>query len=100
MHLSLASLVPTLVWVAIAITGLAIGLGRQVPGPSPAPAHEAAVPRYQGINGRVFMHRPYQPHLIDRATGRMVRLDASPQDILDYSACSPWRDERGQFQVV
>jgi hypothetical protein len=98
MNLSLTSLLPTLLWVAIGITGLAIGLGRQVP--RPLPTYEAAVPRYQGINGRVFMHQPHQPRMIDRATGRMVPVDPSSSDILDYSVCSPWRDERGQFQVV
>jgi hypothetical protein len=98
MNLSLTSLLPTLLWVALGITGLAIGLGRQVP--RPLPTHERAVPRYQGINGRVFMHQPHQPRMIDRATGRMVLVDRSSHDILDYSVCSPWRDERGQFQVV
>src|SRR5262245_48604496 len=77
MNLSLTSLVPPLVWVGVAISGLAIGLGRQAP-PSPVPeVRHAAVPLYQGVNGRVFSDREYQPNLIERATGRMVRVEVS-----------------------
>jgi hypothetical protein len=100
MNLSLTSLVPTLVWLAVAISGLAIGLGRRAPSLETPPTRHAAVPRYQGVNGRVFSDREYQPNLIDRATGAIVRVDVPAEDVLDYPACSPWQDEAGRFQIV
>jgi hypothetical protein len=102
MNLSLTSLVPTLVWLAVAISGIAIGLGRQAStstAETPA-AHHAAAPRYQGVNGRVFSDREYQPNLIDRSTGEIVRVAVPSEDVLDYPACSPWRDEAGRFEIV
>jgi hypothetical protein len=98
MNLSLTSLLPTLFWVAIAIGGIAVGLGRQAP--RPLPIQQSATPRYQGVNGRVFARQQFQPRFIDRQTGRMFQVEFPVEDVLDYAACSPWRDEHGQFQVV
>src|SRR5262249_41030833 len=100
---------PPLVWSfrilarALGLGGMvlvvaAIGLGRSAPSTLP-PYHSAAV-RFQSVNLRCTPEREAQPCFLDRQTGQVLRLEMPAGEILDYAACSPWCDERGQFQAV
>jgi hypothetical protein len=46
------------------------------------------------------MTEDYLPRFLDRETGQFVRFNFPDGDTLDYAACSPWCDDRGQYQVV
>jgi hypothetical protein len=82
----------------LAMVGVAIGLGRSAPR-TPA-VHQAAAARFQALNMRCTPEQEAHPCFLDRQTGQVFRLDMPEGEILDYAACSPWRDEHGQFQVV
>jgi len=89
MNLSLTSLLPTLFWTAIAIGGIAVGLGRQAP--RALPTQNAAVPRYQSVNGRVFANQDFQPRFIDRETGRLFQVDFHvPRDRAIFHPTEDW----------
>ena len=98
MQWSLSSLLRTLVWVAIGLSVIAIGLGRYAP--RRLPEHHAAAVRYHGVNMHCSPDRDPQPCFLDRETGQILHLEFPPRDTLDYAVCSPWRDEHGQFQAV
>lgn len=98
MHLFLSSILRPLVWSVIAISAIAVGLGRAAP--RTIPYQHQAVPRYHGINGRYFSIDENFPRFLDRETGRFLRVECPAGDMLDNVVCSPWCDERGQYQVV
>jgi hypothetical protein len=98
MRLSLTSFLRPLVWAALALGVIAVGLGRSVP--RTPTSRRSVAPRYQGFNGHHFMTEDYLPRFLDRETGQLVRGAFPEGDTLDYAACSPWCDDRGQYQVV
>jgi hypothetical protein len=94
----LSSILRTLTWLAVGLGVLAVGLGRSVPRTHPT-YREAAV-RYHGVNMHCCTEQEPHPCFLDRETGQILHLEFSPEDSLDYAVCSPWCDERGQFQAV
>jgi hypothetical protein len=91
-------LLRTLGLAAIVLVAVAVALGRSAP--PTLPVRHAAAVRFQAINMRCTPEQEAQPCFLDRQTGQVLRLQMPPGEILDYAACSPWRDERGQFQAV
>jgi hypothetical protein len=83
---------------ALGIVAIAIALGRST-GYTPPVNHAAAV-RFHGVNMRCTPDGEGQPCFIDRQSGEILRLEVPAGEVLDYVSCSPWRDERGQFQAV
>jgi hypothetical protein len=83
---------------ATALVVVAIGLGGAAQ-PAPTVHHSAAV-RFQNVNMRCNTEQQAQPCFVDRQTGQILQLEMPAGEVLDYAVCSPWRDERGQFQAV
>jgi hypothetical protein len=98
MKWSLSSLLRTLAWMAAGLSVLAIGLGRSAP--RARPSYQAFAVRYHGVNMHCGVDQELQPCFLDRETGQIVRVGFPPQDAMDYAICSPWRDQRGEFQAV
>lgn len=87
-----------LFWLTIGLLVVAVGLGRSAPGTHPA--RREAVPRFHGVNAGFFAAKHSRQCFLDRENGRLVRVEFDDEESLDHAACSPWRDERGQHQVV
>jgi hypothetical protein len=100
MRLSLSSLVRMIALLGIGSTFLAVGVARSVPkAPIPVRGVEAS-PRYYGVNGVVFAPHKDANFLLDTETGEL-REFALPKNLaFDYVTCSPWRDERGDYELV
>jgi hypothetical protein len=98
MHRFLSSLLRPFLWSSIAVVVTAVGLGRIAP--RPFPSRHQAVPRYHGVNGRYFAENESMPRFLDRQTGEILRVDFPKAETLEYASCSPWRDDRGQYQLV
>jgi hypothetical protein len=90
-------LVRALGLAALALVVVAIALGRSAPR---TPLHLGEAVRFQALNMRCTPEQEAQPCFLDRQTGQVLRLEMPAGEILDYAACSPWRDEHGQFQAV
>src|SRR4051794_19403738 len=98
MRLSLTSLLRPLLWAAMGMTLIAIGLGRSVPRPL---AHrQPAAPRYHGVDGRFFTDADMHPRFLDLETGGVLGIALRGEEKIDHAVCSPWRDDHGQFQVA
>jgi hypothetical protein len=91
-------LVRALGLAAIAVVVVAIGLGGAAE--QTLPVHHSAAVRFQSVNMRCSTDQEVQPCFLDRQTGQILQLEMPAGEVLDYAACSPWRDERGQFQAV
>src|SRR3954447_2080437 len=98
MRLSLTHFLRPLFWGAVALSVVAVGLGRHVPRESPS--RLPAIPRYHEINAQLFANEQYAPRFLARETGVVIRAELPDEDILDYGSCSPWSDEGGQHHVV
>jgi hypothetical protein len=83
---------------ALALCGVAVGLGRMEPRPAlfRTPAEGPPV----AINGYQFNQKLARPRFLDPDSGTFSQVPLPEQDRLEYASCSPWRDERGQAQVV
>jgi hypothetical protein len=80
------------------LTALAVALGRGAP---EAPEIRRMEPvRYHAINWYLFRDDDPTPRFLDAETGQLARVAFPESDRLAYVSCSPWRDARGQDQVV
>src|SRR4051794_27749636 len=86
------------VWVLTGLTALAIFLGRgaregrEDRRPSPVRQH--------AINWYLFRKADRTPRFLDAETGRLSPVSFPGSGSLEYASCSPWRDDRGQSQLV
>jgi hypothetical protein len=94
------TLVRTSLWAAIGLVAVAIGLGHSSTTSTTAPVNHPADARFHGVNLRCASEGDLQPCFLDRQTGQLLRVETPPGETLDYAVCSPWRDERGQYQAV
>ncbi len=83
-----------LVGVALTILAIAIGRGRSAPGADRRPAP----PRHHVINAFDLSRPGLGSKLLDAQAGVLVPL---PLDYaIEHAACSPWVDDRGRAQMV
>jgi hypothetical protein len=83
---------------ALALTALAIGLGRGRLEPDPEGHRFPAAPRYHLMRASVL--RTLEHRLLDAGIGCLVSISLPRDDYLFDAASSPWRDSRGQSQMV
>jgi hypothetical protein len=84
--------------VVVGLTALALALGRGVP--EATGVRYPATVRYQAINWYLFRQNDAAPRFLDAETGRLARVAFPGSGGLEYAACSPWFDERGESQVA
>jgi hypothetical protein len=92
------SLLRPLLWSSILIVIVAVGLGRRAP--RPLPERRPADPRYHGVIGRFSRENDTVSRYFDRQTGQLMRIDIPGGDTFECGSCSPWRDDRGQYQMA
>ncbi|MDR3634992.1 MAG: hypothetical protein P4L84_14400 [Isosphaeraceae bacterium] len=85
-------------FVATGLTALAIAVGRTAA--DRADERSAAPVRYYSINWYLFGTDDPSPRFLDAETGRVVAIPLGGTGYHKYLSCSPWRDARGQAQVV
>src|SRR4051812_27233774 len=98
MRFSLSSLARFVAGAALISSAAAIGLARLAP--PPKGWRMLSPGRYANVN--TFYLDPCRrgSSWIDREGGAMIELPFRDDELLEYGACSPWRDEEGRFQVV
>ena len=100
MRLSLSAIVRLIALLGVGSTFLAVGVSRAVPkGPAPVRGVEAS-PRFYGVNGVVFTPHQEGNFLLDTETGALREFALPSNLAFDYVTCSPWRDERGDYELV
>src|SRR5437868_13814808 len=100
MRISLSALVRLIALLGVGSTVLAVGVSRAVPkGPAPVRGVEVS-PRYYGVNGVVFTPHQEGNFLLDTETGELREFTLPKRLGFDYVTCSPWRDERGDYELV
>ncbi len=98
MKTSLICLIRLIVFAALGLNIVAIGLGRMFPD---APRMRELTPV-----SLVYVHRMAATNMkpgtyfFDSRTGDMSRLDLPEGDMLEMASRAPWQDENGQSQVV
>lgn len=98
MRFSLSSLVRLLGLFGLVFTLAAIGLGRTVPKGS---GHRSeSPPRYVGVNGAMFEPPISESYLLDTQSGSLSRISPVDGILIEFAGCSPWRDDRGGFEIV
>ncbi|MGE3821587.1 MAG: hypothetical protein AB7I30_19425, partial [Isosphaeraceae bacterium] len=97
MRISLTSLVRLLGLVALAVSALAVAIGKAVPD---VPVFRTpTAPRYFGVNGSVFQPPAPRSYLLDGETGVLREAPTTgPHDRIEYLTCSPWTIEPGRFE--
>lgn len=98
MRIPLAGLFRVTVFLALVSGTVAVALARLEP--TAAHFRLAVPPAYGVINGFLIHDWPDRPGLLDAETGVVRRFDPPAGDRFEYGACSPWRDDEGEFQVV
>ncbi len=98
MRVSIPALVRSIVFLVLASTALAIGVGRLFPGSPHARALQKS--NYVALNGLLFSLEDPNVRFFDPQTGLMHRLPLPEGETLDDAVVSPWRDERGSSLVV
>jgi hypothetical protein len=95
---SMAALVrpAALIGVALTILAIAIGRGRSLPEGERHPA----TPRHHVINGFNLPGTSLDSLLLDSQTGALEPLPGPLGSGIELASCSPWCDERGRTQVV
>jgi hypothetical protein len=83
---------------ALALTALAIGLGRGWMPPGPEADGRPAAPRYHLIRASVL--RTTEHRFLDARTGCLRSIALPRGDVLCDAASSLWCDNRGRFQMV
>lgn len=98
MSFSFSSLVRLLVIVGLGVTLTAIGIARLDPPRSPLRTRMAS--KYFHINEYFVDLADRKPHWVDSETGSVFAHSLADGDVLQAASCSPWSDEKGQYQVV
>lgn len=83
---------------ALAVTAVAIGLGRASPG-GPPPSRVASPPSYQVLDHAIAAHHGGGAVRLDLETGRLGTLPLPPGLGIDEAGLSPW-EEDGRRQLV
>jgi hypothetical protein len=83
---------------ALALTALAIGLGRDGMPPGPESDRCPAAPRYHLIRASVL--RTLEHQLLDAEIGCLGTIPLPRDDDLSDAVASPWCDSRGRSQMV
>jgi phosphatidylserine decarboxylase len=98
MSFSFSSLVRLIVIMALSTTMLAIGIAKLDP-PRPVWRNRVAA-RYSNLNEFFMNFTERTPRWLDAESGRVVSSPLDDGDVLEAASCSPWVDEKGQFQVA
>jgi hypothetical protein len=98
MRFSLTALIRLIAFALLGTSAVAVWLSRELP--SPPRFRSVTAPRYYGVNGSIF--RPPLPEnfLLDTRTGKLTEATIEGKGSLEYVSCSPWTDERGEFELV
>ncbi len=98
MRFSLFALIRLVVLLSVGMVLLGVVVARL--GPSPGGQRLAAPPLYDLLNRVSFTPNEREPWYLDTLTGKVQEFKLPEGDQLDYAVCSPWTDERGEYQVV
>jgi hypothetical protein len=98
MSFSFSSLIRLLVLMAVGSTMLAVGLSRLDP-PRPGMRVRRMV-RHSNINEYFLDVTDRTPRWLDTETGQMASYPLEDSDVLEAASCSPWVDEKNQYQAV
>ena len=80
------------------LTAVAVILGRGAPEASTVRIPAAV--RQHAINWYLLGKDDPRPAFLDSETGALTRSRLADFARLEYASCSPWRDDRGEYQVV
>ena len=83
---------------ALALGVVAVGLGQM--NPTPGGTRAAAPIVHVGIDINTRAEIEGSARLLDLRTGRLDRLDLPADELVEHLSCSPWRDARGEAQLV
>lgn len=98
MSLSLSTMVRLFVLVAVVANAAAIGVSKIIT--RPTTQRIACSTSLTTINGYFLPTREGRGRLIDASTGTISTLPIPLDEKLDHASLSPWRDDRGQSQMV
>lgn len=98
MRFSLFALLRLVVLLSVGAVLLAVSVARLVP--SSGKPRTVAVPVYDVLNRVAFTPTESDASYLDHETGKVHEFKLPIEDRLDYAVCSPWTDERGEFEVV
>ena len=98
MRFSLTSLVKMIAMMAILACLMAIGLSRMTP--AAARFRMKSPPIYSPINGFVVASVGPALKFLDTSDGALRTLKLPEGQHLEYASCSPWVDDRGEYQIA
>lgn len=98
MWLPLKVLARLFVITGVAVTLIAITLGRY--GITLPDERRPAAPKLQPVNIHVFDAFHNDLLMLDVEAGRPVHLPLTDSQLIKFAGCSPWKDQRGQTQLV
>jgi hypothetical protein len=84
----------------LALASGAVAVTRARLAPTPAHFRLAAPPAFGVINGFLLQGGGCGPRFVDAETGALRAFRVPDGDRFEYGACSPWRDDQGECQVV
>jgi hypothetical protein len=99
MTFSFSSLLRLLVLLAVCATMFAVGVAKLHP---PLPASRTLRPVHHYNINEYFLNNAVNrtPVWLNSETGFMTDHPLEDDDVLEGASCSPWSDEKNQFQVV
>lgn len=98
MRFSLIALVRLIAFAVLGTSAVAVWLSRELP--SPPRFRSVTAPRYYGVNGSIFRPPLAENFLLDARTGKLSEATIEGKGSLEYVSCSPWTDERGEFELM
>jgi hypothetical protein len=98
MGIPLLALPRPLVVGLMGLSAVAIAVGRR--DERPPERRDPAHARYAIVDSHLLGRDDGAAWLLDSDRGRLLRMGSAGADRLSHASCSPWRDGRGDWQVV